>query len=485
MIPAHVHALNNVLYWPVPGYHTYGSSGFHGGNARDIVNCNGATIVAAMGGTVTRKYECTEHHDDDSHYCLGFGTGIVIAGDDGRTYQYAHMQAGSIPSNIQINSRVEAGQMLGRVGNTGWSYGAHLHFGISNTSNHWEPGPDPANESYYDPAINNAPIGIVECEIVNNNQLHIHGWAFDPDEPSKSIAIHVYVNDVCCTGIAAANDSPDVNRVYGITGNHRFDTYIDLYVYGTVKINYYGIDSQGGGPSVLGEITNTPKDYYVTSTRPSLSYASINTIPDQVYTGQPIEPDIVVNYGYRSLTNGEHYSVSYSGNTATGVATVTITGIGQYVGSKVITFNIVDGTIPETINMYRLYNPNSGEHFYTSSIEERNVLIDAGWNYEGVGWIAPSTSSTPVYRLYNQFGGEHHYTTDLTERNYLISIGWNDEGIGWYSDDDQSIPLYRQYNPNQYANNHNYTVSQEENDWLVSLGWQAEGIGWYAIGSIN
>ncbi len=135
-----------------------------------------------------------------------------------------------------------------------------------------------------------------------------------------------------------------------------------------------------------------------------------------------------------------------------------------------------------SVNMYRLYNPNSGEHFYTSSLGERNNLISLGWNDEGIGWIAPRTSDTPVYRLYNQYGGEHHYTTSIAERNHLISVGWNDEGIGWYSDDEQTVPLYRQYNPNAFANNHNYTTSLSENNWLVSIGWHAEGIGWYGVG---
>lgn len=135
-----------------------------------------------------------------------------------------------------------------------------------------------------------------------------------------------------------------------------------------------------------------------------------------------------------------------------------------------------------TVNMYRLYNPNSGEHFYTSNQGERDVLIRLGWNYEGIGWLAPVTSNTPVYRLYNQYGGEHHYTTSIGDRDMLISVGWSYEGIGWYSDDQERVPLYRQYNPNAFANNHNYTVSRRENDWLVSLGWRAEGIGWYGVG---
>ena len=137
------------------------------------------------------------------------------------------------------------------------------------------------------------------------------------------------------------------------------------------------------------------------------------------------------------------------------------------------------------VDMYRLYNPNSGEHFYTSNASERDNLRRVGWNYEGIGWVAPNYSEYPVYRLYNQYGGEHHYTLSVDEKNNLIRLGWKDEGIGWYSanpNDASSIPLKREYNPNAFANNHNYTTSVEEHNYLVSLGWRDEGNAWYAIG---
>ena len=133
------------------------------------------------------------------------------------------------------------------------------------------------------------------------------------------------------------------------------------------------------------------------------------------------------------------------------------------------------------VEMYRLYNPYSGEHFYTSNSAERDALRELGWNYEGIGWTAPSYSNTPVYRLYNRYAGEHHYTTNVAERDQLVAVGWDYENIGWYSDDAQGVPLYRQYNPNAFANNHNYTTSIGENDHLVSLGWRPEGIGWYGV----
>lgn len=133
------------------------------------------------------------------------------------------------------------------------------------------------------------------------------------------------------------------------------------------------------------------------------------------------------------------------------------------------------------VEMYRLYNPNSGEHFYTQEKAERNHLTAVGWKSEGTGWTAPKTSNTPVYRLYNPNAGDHHYTMSLAERNYLTSVGWDYEGIGWYSDDKKAVPLYRQYNPNAKAGSHNYTTSQSEHSYLVSLGWNDEGIAWYGV----
>ena len=133
------------------------------------------------------------------------------------------------------------------------------------------------------------------------------------------------------------------------------------------------------------------------------------------------------------------------------------------------------------VPMYRLYNPNSGEHFYTAKAKEKDALVKIGWKYEGIGWTAPSTSKTPVYRLYNANAGDHHYTMKKAERDALIKAGWKDEKIGWYSDDSKGVPLYRQYNPYAVSGSHNYTTNKKENDALVKIGWIAEGIGWYGM----
>ncbi|MDO4623528.1 MAG: hypothetical protein Q4B22_11315 [Eubacteriales bacterium] len=142
---------------------------------------------------------------------------------------------------------------------------------------------------------------------------------------------------------------------------------------------------------------------------------------------------------------------------------------------------VIPAVKPKTQPMYRLYNPGSGEHFYTASAGEKEYLVKAGWKYEGVGWNAPVTSKTPVYRLYNSKVGDHHYTTSASERNMLAANGWTYEKICWYSDDARGIALYRLYNPNAATGSHNYTTKAGERDYLVSAGWKYEGIGWYGV----
>lgn len=137
------------LVWPVPG-HTALSQGYHAGNAIDISGggASGATVIAAMSGTVTHVFRCpTQHYGADGD-CYGFGTGVVIAGDDGRIYQYAHMMAYSIPSDIYVGAYVQAAQKIGALGTTGNSSGPHLHFGISIGKYYYQSGINPAAQSY-------------------------------------------------------------------------------------------------------------------------------------------------------------------------------------------------------------------------------------------------------------------------------------------------------------------------------------------------
>ena len=247
-----------------------------------------------------------------------------------------------------------------------------------------------------------------------------------------------------------------------------------------------------GKGNYTGDVTKT-----FTIAKRSISGATVS-VATQTYTGSALTPKPTVKVGSTTLREGADYSLSYKNNTNVGTATVTITGKGNYTDTRPATFRIEpkpgastgggsgSSTAPSGVAMHRLYNPNSGEHFYTASAHERDSLRRTGWKYEGVGWTAPASSRTPVYRLYS--GTDHHYTTSAAERDMLVRAGWKYEGVGWYSDDAKGVPLYRQFNPNvnpgaprNNSGSHNYTTSRAEHDHLVSAGWRGEGIGWYGM----
>lgn len=108
--------------WPLPVEGT-GISSHYGGRelngayewhpATDIWAPAGTTIFASNGGEVLR-----------SEYNSSYGNYVVIDHGDGKSTLYAHMTA----TNVSAGQTVSKGDVIGFVGNTGYSFGNHLHF---------------------------------------------------------------------------------------------------------------------------------------------------------------------------------------------------------------------------------------------------------------------------------------------------------------------------------------------------------------------
>lgn len=87
----------------------------------DMIAPEGTPIYAAAAGTVTASAESIG----------GYGVSIMIMSDLNGTMvetRYAHMVYGS--RMVEAGDQVQAGQLIGLVGNTGNSYGSHLHFEV-------------------------------------------------------------------------------------------------------------------------------------------------------------------------------------------------------------------------------------------------------------------------------------------------------------------------------------------------------------------
>lgn len=134
-----------------------------------------------------------------------------------------------------------------------------------------------------------------------------------------------------------------------------------------------------------------------------------------------------------------------------------------------------------TIPIYRVYNPNSGEHLHTMNGNEKDFLVRLGWRYEGIS-MRVLGSGRELFRIYNPNSGEHFFTLNGAERDRLKSLGWRYEGIAWHTPW-TGMPMYRVYNPNtQGAGAHHYTMDANERDFLTRAGWRYEGISWHTLG---
>ena len=92
--------------------------------------------------------------------------------------------------------------------------------------------------------------------------------------------------------------------------------------------------------------------------------------------------------------------------------------------SQRVGFSVLNQEEDRSQPLYRLYNPNSGGHYYTVSLGEQQSLVQAGWIFERVeGYLfdTPTADSTEIFRLYNKQTGQHCFTADISERDQILS----------------------------------------------------------------
>lgn len=102
------------------------SQGIHGYNGIDLAAPTGTPVFAsASGDVVVSKYR------EGNPWFGGYGNYVVISHENGTQTLYAHM------SKVIVGEewRVVKGQVIGYVGSTGRSTGAHLHFEVRGARN--------------------------------------------------------------------------------------------------------------------------------------------------------------------------------------------------------------------------------------------------------------------------------------------------------------------------------------------------------------
>lgn len=119
-------ATRGFFAWPV-GSQSLSGNDYSGGHlALDLVAREGEAVLAADSGVVTMSQE---------GWNSGYGNVIQVDHGNGFVTVYAHLSA----LNVSKCENVFGGQLIGLAGNTGNSFGAHLHFEIRSGGSHVNP----------------------------------------------------------------------------------------------------------------------------------------------------------------------------------------------------------------------------------------------------------------------------------------------------------------------------------------------------------
>lgn len=138
-----------------------------------------------------------------------------------------------------------------------------------------------------------------------------------------------------------------------------------------------------------------------------------------------------------------------------------ISSFSQDSAGNLYILNLFDDAVYQIVTsvtrLYRSYNPNADMHFFTTSYPEFEDVVARGYEDEatdrgGVGVLNfPIDGSTPIYRLYNPNTGQHYLSIGEGERDFLVFEGWNDEGTIGYVYPNQlpgTDEIFRLYNVN-------------------------------------
>lgn len=170
------------------------------------------------------------------------------------------------------------------------------------------------------------------------------------------------------------------------------------------KVSYSNNINVGTGTITItgtGNYTGTiTKNFYI---RKSLSADSISlSAASFVYTGSAITPTVTVE----GLKIGTDYTVSYSSNYNVGTAKVTVTGIGDYMGSIIKTFKIT----AKSLSGMTLTVPDE-TYTYTGAAIQPNVTIPG--LYKGIDYTVAYSNNIVAGTATVTATGKGNYTGTL------------------------------------------------------------------------
>ena len=178
---------------------------------------------------------------------------------------------------------------------------------------------------------------------------------------------------------------------------------------GTATVIIKGIDTY------TGEVTRTFEIQ-----RKNINEVTVRTdTSNKIYTGSPINTAILITDGTYTLIENKDYTVSYKNNTNAGTATVTITGMGNYIGEKAYNYTIQKASMVNSSSNYEgVYDGK--EHSINLKVNVSNSTIR--YSIDNTNY---NLTTLPTFKEV----GEYTVNYKITKDNYNSLIGSNKVNI--------------------------------------------------------
>ena len=145
---------------------------------------------------------------------------------------------------------------------------------------------------------------------------------------------------------------------------------------------------------------------------------------------------------------------------------------------------------PAGDRVFRFFNSETGGHFYTASISEREFVTNKlpEFEFEGVAFLAAQEedpNATEVFRFFNAAEGEYFYTASEAERDLVQENlpAFELEGVAFFAYEEElseTTEVFRFFNPGEGG--HFYTASAAERSFVENNlpDYELEGVGFFA-----
>lgn len=139
--------------------------------------------------------------------------------------------------------------------------------------------------------------------------------------------------------------------------------------------------------------------------------------------------------------------------------------------------------LPKTIPIFRAYNPNTSQHFFTQNCGEYQAVVRAGWNPEGRQlflWEGPLSGAAIAAKRYGSSNGiSHLYTTQLKPED---GPGWVEEPSIGFVTPYRSNSMVEVFHFKHVNGNHFYTTNRAE---IVNPATNQPAPGWSVAPSLG